>query len=83
MTLSEDDAGVGVGRPNFRRYTVPPNTASADSPPLRFGERLTQAVRKIVRWLMRKLQNPTDNTGYMPLKRHIALTVRRNERRTK
>jgi hypothetical protein len=24
---------------------------------------------------MRNPQNPTDNTGYMPLKRHIALTV--------
>ncbi|MCF7807105.1 MAG: hypothetical protein K9M49_00380 [Candidatus Marinimicrobia bacterium] len=24
---------------------------------------------------MRILQHPTDNTGYMPLKRHIALTV--------
>jgi hypothetical protein len=24
---------------------------------------------------MRNIKNPTDNTGYMPLKRHIALTV--------
>jgi len=24
---------------------------------------------------MMKFQNPTDNTGYMPLKRHITLTV--------
>ncbi len=24
---------------------------------------------------MRNPQNPTDNTGYMPLKRHIAQTV--------
>ncbi|OGC24706.1 hypothetical protein A2291_04745 [candidate division WOR-1 bacterium RIFOXYB2_FULL_42_35] len=28
---------------------------------------------------MGKLQNPTDNKGYMPLKRHIASTVRQNE----
>jgi len=31
---------------------------------------------------VKKLQNPTDNTGYMPLKRHIAKplgTSRRNE----
>jgi gamma-glutamyltranspeptidase/glutathione hydrolase len=27
---------------------------------------------------MRNIKNPTDNTGYMPLKRHIALTVRNN-----
>tara|TARA_R110000744_G_scaffold48478_1_gene105873 strand:- start:9214 stop:9330 length:117 start_codon:yes stop_codon:yes gene_type:complete len=24
---------------------------------------------------MRNIKNPTDNTGYMPLKLHIALTV--------
>ena len=35
---------------------------------------LEHAIRK---WheKMKKLQNPTDNTGYMPLKRNIALTV--------
>jgi len=44
------------------------------NPAPRYGGLVPPLVKKKEEEMV-KLQNPTDNTGYMPLKRHIALAV--------